>query len=74
MDRGASQATVHGVTKTQTQLKRLSTHTQVSKYPEWCKDVTVRMQNITFKKPQSQPPSAFFCLKQLSPNEGELNI
>ena len=28
MDRGAWQATVHGVTKSQTQLKRLSTHTQ----------------------------------------------
>ena len=29
VDRGASQATVHGVTKSQTQLKWLSTHTHV---------------------------------------------
>ena len=30
MDRGAWRAIVHGVTKSQTQLKRMSTHTQVS--------------------------------------------
>ena len=29
MDRGAWQATVHGVTKSQTQLKRLSTHIHI---------------------------------------------
>ena len=28
MDKGAWQATIHGVTKSQTRLKQLSTHTQ----------------------------------------------
>ena len=32
MDRGASRATVHGVTKSQTRLKQLSTHTQGPRY------------------------------------------
>ena len=31
MDRGASQATVHGVTKSWTQLKQLSTHRKQNK-------------------------------------------
>ena len=32
MDKGAWQATVHGVTKSQTQLKRLSTHAYICVY------------------------------------------
>ena len=32
MDRGASRATVHGVAKSQTRLKHLSTHTQGPRY------------------------------------------
>ena len=32
MDRGAWQATVHGVTKSQTRLKRLSMHTRAKYY------------------------------------------
>ena len=36
MDRGALQATVHGVTKSWTQLKQLSTHARIDTYGYLC--------------------------------------
>ena len=36
MDRGALQATVHGVTKSWTQLKQLSTHAHIDTYGYLC--------------------------------------
>ena len=44
MDRGARWATVHRVTKSQTRLKRLSTHTQVKEKPPLCLQLSTPAQ------------------------------
>ena len=44
MDRGACWATVHGVTKSQTQLKRLSTHEKLGQNEIRPREETSRIQ------------------------------
>ena len=61
-DRGARWATVHWVTKSQTQLKRLSTHIMQGKGRSgWCGSTELQRGRNT-AEPRSCPPhSAFAC-------------
>ena len=51
MDRGAWRATVHGVTKNQTQLKRLSTHTLHLRH----RCIPLYVHHTRLKRPSQEP-------------------
>ena len=57
MDRGAWEATVHGVTKSQTQLKQLSTHTNAYRYRHLKSDLS----SLPPQALRSKPPWFLTC-------------
>ena len=67
MDRGAWQAAVHRVTKSQTQLKQLSTCTHIFKLNDMCSDPD--QWEYPAQHPASEPPSLCPHCDVLSPSE-----
>ena len=72
MDRGAWGATVHSVTKIQTELKRLSTHThrnerfeQMMFFKLWILEVTHRVKEELSGNPLCPEQHSFYIIKLL---------
>ena len=75
MGRGVWQATVHGITKSRTQLKQLSTHAQYSSvyFVDGLKDLKVEKEmriSYTMAVCYCQNGKGWRCLRQLSGNPG----